>query len=1292
MTEYCSRKNPVSRDGTSQAQRLLCSLDPLYVSVDERSMEDLVVFAKKYAGYVRYYDRSYDINIDESWEDFFENSIAVLICLIAKEDVKAVREKYESLRKEVEEAQDIATLKKLLKYIVAKALRFDEWYLKSVSSLGLYKDLDLVIKSSLSAAVQKIIIYNNDAVDQGFWSSTDIAFDGFSSVWALDLSAKGGSSIYQGNSLDIQILNALDYVNDVFETYHSALSRIVGATPQYLKEALGKYPYHAPHIALFLVFLELFKYAQQHLNKMTKRHLDFYYLDILQIKKRTEEPDHVHIIYELAKQVSTHRVKVGTQLKAGKDSMGVEVLYETDSEMTPNKARIKSLKTVFIDRAGIVDENNKTTQVNDYRIYSAPVANSGDGIGGDFKNDEGTWKTVGESQRRAGSGGYLSEEERTMQFAEIGLAVASPILFLNEGSRTITITMHTVNSLSAADISDETFNIYFSGKKEWIKAKIKEDEGAKKGIEINSAHIVLRLELDISAAPVIAYNSQKLGNTFSTDCPVMKIILNNSSDKNFGYEKLKEIQITKIDIKVEVSGVKNLILQNDLGILDANKPFYPFGNAPAISSSFYIGSSEIFRKKLEKLEITYNWKDVPADDLGKYYENLLDLKYELSEDILMALSKEIHGADPEEILNKFKGIFVKVIGEKYADKGKLLTAVGVAIGEKKDEVEELIKYLLAEKKVFTKDPIDALTSVEPSKYIDEFTKGFNEGILKQIGMLGNSSFKAQYKILIDRDWKPMGNAQSLFDNKKAKSEHTVSLSAGNHTAEVINEELTEYASGINRGFLRVELAAPEIAFGHRIFRDMYTKRIIGMTKIPPAYTEADIPNEPYSPQINSLKIKYESSETIDLQITSGFDSRTSKFFHVYPFGEKEVHKKYEDIQYLMPQFKHKINEGTHKESEGELYIGISELVPPQNLSILFQMAEGSAAPGYEKQKLYWSYLSKDLWVPFKADEVLYDSTNDLTTSGILTFSVPKSAGKDNTLLLSGQYWLRACVHEKSGAVSDTLDVKAQAVQASFKNSGNDSDFLAGSLPKATISKLHVNDANIKSISQPYASFGGRVKEQSKEYYRRVSERLRHKARAINIWDYERLVLEQFPAIYKVKCLNHTDTCTEIAPGSVIVVPISNLRNKNAVNLLKPMTSVNTLDEIKKYITKRMSKFINIKVLNPCYEEVLAKFKVQFHEKMDKGYYAMKLNEDIKKFLSPWAYEEGADITFGGAVHGSYIINFIEEREYVDYITDFELYQVIKGVWSKDSLEKADATSSRSILVSAGQHDIKLVGD
>ena len=66
------------------------------------------------------------------------------------------------------------------------------------------------------------------------------------------------------------------------------------------------------------------------------------------------------------------------------------------------------------------------------------------------------------------------------------------------------------------------------------------------------------------------------------------------------------------------------------------------------------------------------------------------------------------------------------------------------------------------------------------------------------------------------------------------------------------------------------------------------------------------------------------------------------------------------------------------------------------------------------------------------------------------------------------------------------------------------------------------------------SFGGRPPETPATYPARLGERLRHKERAVQPWDYERLVLERFPPLWMVRALPARDA-SGAAPGSTLVV-------------------------------------------------------------------------------------------------------------------------------------------------------------
>lgn len=61
---------------------------------------------------------------------------------------------------------------------------------------------------------------------------------------------------------------------------------------------LTKYSKHTPHYTLFLSFLKLLNIAKEKFNEFTKKHLDFYYKDVLRIQNQNAKPDYVHLVVE----------------------------------------------------------------------------------------------------------------------------------------------------------------------------------------------------------------------------------------------------------------------------------------------------------------------------------------------------------------------------------------------------------------------------------------------------------------------------------------------------------------------------------------------------------------------------------------------------------------------------------------------------------------------------------------------------------------------------------------------------------------------------------------------------------------------------------------------------------------------------------------------------------------------------------------------------------------------------------------------------------------------------------
>jgi hypothetical protein len=162
----------------------------------------------------------------------------------------------------------------------------------------------------------------------------------------------------------------------------------------------------------------------------------------------------------------------------------------------------------------------------------------------------------------------------------------------------------------------------------------------------------------------------------------------------------------------------------------------------------------------------------------------------------------------------------------------------------------------------------------------------------------------------------------------------------------------------------------------------------------------------------------------------------------------------------------------------------------------------------------------------------------------------------------------------------------------------------------------------------------------------------------------------------------------MAPGHVSLVTVSNVRNQNAVDPLRPKTSLITLNSINEYLSSITPPFVKLHVKNPVYEEIRMDFTVRFYAGFDNDFYRNKLDEDLRKFLAPWAYS-AVDISFGGVIHKSVILKFVEDQEYVDFVTCFRMDHLYPGGALLD-IEEAKTITSASILTSAPAHTIQVL--
>lgn len=876
----------------------------------------------------------------------------------------------------------------------------------------------------------------------------------------------------------------------------------------------------APHLALLIAFLELYdRFPREAVNRITARHLDFYYRRVLGFVKKAPAPDRAHVLVELKKNAPPVLIGPGHRFAGGKDAAGVELVYAPVRDTVIGSARVDSLRSIFV---GSIESGGSGT------VRCAPIADAPDGEPG--------WRAFGHDKLPA---------------AEVGFAIASPVLRMAEGTRKVTVSLQLPGLKSTAFAS--ALKAFVTGDKGWLGPYGLTASFGKGG--------VLSLDFEVLPGAPAVVDCKPEVHGFADSAPVLKVLLEPGGAA--GYMDVKGLTIRAARVAVAVSGVTSLALENDAGTLDPRKPFLPFGSQPVAGSRFRVGYSEL-SKKLSEARLTVRWQGAPGN-FANHYANY-----------------------------------------------------GVTVNN----------------------------------------AGFTAAVLfEDVG-----------------SWKQQRTGEPLFSPLKPDG-----------TKDIVFPVAA--APRPRHGLLALEL---EKDFLHATYR---RKTIENALKFGKPETEGDpiVLNEPYTPAVQSLSLAYTARTDevpIDSDSQDDFTSADIRFFHVGCFGPMREHgferRRLAFVAdkrvFLFPSYN----------NQGELLVGLTGLQAGDSVSVLFQAAEGSADPALQRQPVTWHVLCENHWKELGSREVVLDTTHQLLTSGVVAFVIPREATTDNTLLPGERIWLKAAVREQVDAVSELVSVAAGAVEVELVDAALHPLHLAAALPGGSIAKMKTPVATVKKVSQLYASFGGRPEESEDALNTRASERLRHRDRCVTPWDYERVVLEAFPGVHKVKCIPHAKDGSWLAPGHVLLVVVPDLRNENARDRLRPRADSGTLARIAEHVQARTGMQVTVKVKNPDYQRIRLDFKVRFLAGYDPNYSKNLLNEELVRFLSPWAYDAGREIAFGGRVYKSVLLDFVDELGYVDYVTDFKMYSFVEGADNTVDLNEVRASRPDAILVAHPGHSIEVI--
>ena len=1014
-----------------------------------------------------------------------------------------------------------------------------------------------------------------------------------------------------------------------------------------------------PHLVLLFAFLQLLRYPQQQFKALTQRYLDFYYKEVLKLNTKEEVPDKVNVIFELAKGEETHLIKQGTLLNAGQDSQGINLNYATDEDIIVNQAQVASIKTLFLEKNYINDSISPIKRSEIKNIYASSIV--------DTKKGKAT-----RSQRFNTLGNITTSQDHFL-----GFAIASPVLSLKAGKRTITLTLSCQRNTLNTNIINEIiegaktpFEIYLSSEKEWIKI---EDS-------------VLAVGDFIVGQELKSYNNSLFLDSSLNCTAEIDTFEESDHDRFFVFKDGKIYQIAeyrnqrevKLSLVGQLSSSNDTIKQYSASGIYFNSLQFQLTLGDKVSAIAPLKSNQSSSKiafSSPAVKILLKPEENEAGKKNIYYEQFKSVLLEK-----VNIQVKVENIQDVQIRNDSSVLNTKTPFQLFGNNPK----VGSSFYFSNSEISQKKLDTLA---------INMEWMGLPKDFGEHYKAYLDTEVIEE--KITNNIFKASLKLLNNRSWMDIESPKSIFTQESNTLSNPIQLNYQNFNipgysldtsiVQTDSDDLFEQSR-----YFKLELESPD--FAHDLYSVVLNKVALSTEdaiKSLPVYP-------PYTPEVKTISLDYTASVEIDLQ-ASPTEDQPSQIFHLHPFGYADIQTLNQDNStdkpkyYLLP----------HYENEGTLYIGIRNLQPLQNISILFQMIAGSGNVELTQPQIQWSYLSGNSWREFHAD-ILSDSTNGLVDTGLIRLSMPDKATTEHNLLPSGLHWLRATVTENAAAIPDTHDIKTQAVRATFVNQGNTTEHLSKSLAANPIQGFVTRNPAIKTVQQPYSSFGGKSKEDNRAFTMRVSERLRHKQRAITPWDYERLVLEHFPQIYKVKCI--TSTAGKHNPGDakVTVVVVPDISNTAPFFPLEPKAPLYLLKEIQIYLQKYTSPFVQIVVKNPRYERIKYRVAIHFRPGYDQGYYLNQLNEDIKRFLSPWAYEEQADIEFGSSIHSSSVIYFIEKRPYVDYIANLKLFEQVgikAGSGGKSDTyyqvnpsNLAQVQHPNSILVSASEHIIDLIDE
>ena len=615
------------------SNRILDNLKPENLLIDDRKIDDLIMFIANLSKSVNFYNTKNEL--DGNWSSFFSDE-TFLLAEISKFDANKFDIQRLNLIKNFDEFSSENDKENILKeffYLIHIYFKnIDSWYKKalknnlSIKSSSIEYELEQVIINKLNKSFELFSSFSNSLMES---IGHEVSFKEFNSIWKYDKNLK--RDIFEEiDKTQSKYSSALKKLILLYKPVYQVLLSLKIKAKLLFSDSLNKNDNHNPQIGLLFSFLELFKNHQNEINNFSSRHLDFYFKEILNQSPIASEPNKVYIDVDIDSNIESLTVSKGKELIAGQDDNGDDIIYKTDHEIVLNNSSLSEISTIYVSRNKIFDYESSFRIISG--IFSNRIANSVSEVDAfNFNND--TFSSLGEEQI------FKSSQDKTMEVADLGFAISSPTLLSSDSNRVIKFSLYfTADSIQylsnlIIDISSNTgnseeevfsniflnaFSISYTSDENWISGidyKVDYPEDWSDGI------ILIKIELGKNDPSVSRYDEGVHQKNINTTFPVFQFLLNNDNFY-YPYSFLNGMEITRVYSDIEADELKKVILIGEDGEVSPASEFQMFGSIPQKGSKLYIGNEELFCKKIENFSLSWKFSNLPeTKNMKEFYKN-----------------------------------------------------------------------------------------------------------------------------------------------------------------------------------------------------------------------------------------------------------------------------------------------------------------------------------------------------------------------------------------------------------------------------------------------------------------------------------------------------------------------------------------------------------------------------------------------------------------------------------------------------------------------------------------------